>query len=282
MIDSHAHYANPTFSGHFSYLSSANNLLQLEEGCLDDVFEQLQIKGIRCTIEPATDLDSNKRVLELCHQHPERMFAAIGVHPTRVSQLSPQKLRILRAYAQESQVVAIGETGLDFHLPPQEQHRLRQLGYFLYQIHLANRFQLPLILHVRQAHSWMLKLLKVFPVRCHGVIHCFDGGWDLAEQYCKLGFYLGIGGAVLIPADSQEPLLEAVRRIPLERILLETDSPFVKPRCRGKLSKSEIRRARNTSLILPLIADRIGELKGIPAEKVKEVTMDNTRKLFRI
>lgn len=279
MIDTHAHYAHRTFDGEFSYVAQGADGLCLQTGDRSQLFEALRQAGISCSIEPATSFESNQQVLQLSREYP--VLPAIGLHPTRVAEVTGRQLRALKALARTPGVAAIGECGLDYHLPRQEQHRLRQLRCFLFQIRLANRLELPLILHVRQAHSQVLKVLSLCPPRYGAVIHCFDQGPDCAAQYRKLGCYFGIGGSILADEALAAPLWQAVREMPLDRILLETDSPYVKPRCRGSIPKKAMQRARNTSLILPAVVHRIAQLKSLPDSTVEDATTRNAERLFQ-
>ena len=140
-----------------------------------------------------------------------------------------------------------------------------------------------MILHVRDAHEDALRILKWHPARkLGGVIHCFYGSKEIAEQYLKLGYHIGIGGSVLQLEERAKDLWEAIRHIPLDRILVETDAPFILPYCKDVIQSKLLRRARNTSLILPAVINKIAELKGISANEVEETTTNNVIRLFRL
>ena len=224
------------------------------------------------------------------------MFPAVGVHPTRtfsyntvdsVGQNIVRRLRwdqrtAIEQYAQNPQIVAIGETGLDYHLSRKEHHRLVQKAWFIWQLELAHKKKLPVILHIRDAHRDAVRILKMFRNKLHGgVCHCFIGTVDDAAQYLELGLMIGIGGALLTNSTNRYDLEQAVMQTPIENILLETDGPFVKPNC-SNISKKQLSKARNTSLILPTIAKRVSELKGITFEETLKITSGNAVRLFNL
>ena len=140
-----------------------------------------------------------------------------------------------------------------------------------------------MILHVRNAHEDALRILKWHPGRkLGGVIHCFYGSKEIAEQYLKLGYYIGIGGSVLQLEERAKDLWEAIPHIPLDRILVETDAPFILPYCKDVIQPKLLRRARNTSLILPAVIKKIAEIKGISADEVEQAAIENTIRLFSL
>ena len=143
--------------------------------------------------------------------------------------------------------------------------------------------KLPVILHVRDAHEDALRILRWHPARkLGGVIHCFYGSKEIAEQYLKLGFHIGIGGSVLQLEERAKDLWESIPRIPMNRILVETDAPFILPYCKDVIQPKLLRRARNTSLILPAVIKKIAELKGVSADEMEETTTNNVIRLFRL
>ena len=143
--------------------------------------------------------------------------------------------------------------------------------------------KLPVILHVRDAHEDALRILRWHPARkLGGVLHCFYGSKEIAEQYLKLGFHIGIGGSVLQLEERAKDLWESIPRIPMNRILVETDAPFILPYCKDVIQPKLLRRARNTSLILPAVIKKIAELKGVSADEMEETTTNNVIRLFRL
>ena len=281
IIDSHAHYNNQAYRKPFRYLTCGGDGYALREGDREQLFRELLDADIPYSIEPGVSLESCKEVLELAAQYPGRIFPAMGVHPTRSVFEKWSDRRKIAEYAKAPGVIAIGETGLDYHYKREEQHRLIQHLWFLYQLDLAWKRKLPVILHVRDAHADALRILRMHPARkLGGVIHCFYGSKEIAEQYLKLGYHIGIGGSVLQLEERAGSLWEAIPHIPLDRILVETDAPFILPYCKDVIQPKLLRRARNTSLILPAVIGKIAELKGIDPEKVERAAAENVIRLF--
>ena len=281
IIDSHAHYNNACYQKPFRYLSRNEAGYSLEEGEREQLFRQLAASGISCSIEPGVSLQSCREILRLCLEQPGRIYPAMGVHPTRAIFEKWSDRKKLAEYAKAPGVVAIGETGLDYHYKREDQHRGKQYIWFLYQLELARKLKKPVILHVRDAHAEALRLLRHHPARkLGGVIHCFYGTKELSEQYLKLGYHIGIGGSVLQQEERAKALWEAVAHMPLERILVETDAPFILPYCKDVLPPKLLRRARNTSLILPAVIEKIAALKGLSPSEVEWATADNAVRLF--
>ena len=283
IIDSHAHYNNNAYKKPFRYLSYDKDGYALKEGELSQLMQEMEEANIRYFIEPGVSLQSCEEVLQFSAEYPERIFPAIGVHPTRSIFEKWSDRYKLNAYANTPGMIAIGEIGLDYHYKREEQHRLKQHLWFIYQLNLAWRMKLPVILHVRDAHEDALRILRWHPARkLGGVIHCFYGSKEIAEQYLKLGYHFGIGGSVLQLEERAKDLWESIPHIPLDRILLETDAPFILPYCKDMIQPKLLRRARNTSLILPAVINKIAELKGISAEEVEQATTDNVIRLFKL
>ena len=283
IIDSHAHYNNNAYKKPFRYLTYGDDGYALKEGDRDQLFQELLNANIPYSIEAGVSLESCKEVLELATQYPGQIFPTIGVHPTRSIFEKWSDRHKLAEYANTPGVIAIGEIGLDYHYKREEQHRLKQHLWFIYQLNLAWRMKLPVILHVRDAHEDALRILRWHPARkLGGVIHCFYGSKEIAEQYLKLGYHFGIGGSVLQLEERAKNLWESIPHIPLDRILLETDAPFILPYCKDVLQPKLLRRARNTSLILPAVIKKIAELKGIPVDEVEQATTNNVIRLFRL
>ena len=283
IIDSHAHYNHNSFKNRFRYLTRDEGGYAIAEGDREQIFRELLEGNIPYSIEPGINLQSCGEVLELAAAYPGRIFPAVGVHPTRSISEKWADRKKLAALAKSAGVVAIGETGLDFHYKREEQHRRTQHLWFLCQLDLAWKLKLPVILHVRDAHEDALRRLSMHPARkLGGVIHCFYGSWEIAEQYLELGYHIGIGGSVLQQEERAKDLWEAIPKIPLERILVETDAPFILPYCKDVIQPKLLRRARNTSLILPAVIEKIAELKGITPEEVEKATAENAIRLFRL
>ena len=283
IIDSHAHYNNNAYKKSFRYLSYDKGGFSLREGELPQLMQEMEDADIRYFIEPGVSLQSCEEVLQLCAEYPGRIFPAMGIHPTRSVFEKWSDRKKLDAFAKTPGVIAIGECGLDYHYKREEQHRLKQHIWFLYQLDLAWRLKKPVILHVRDAHEDALRILRWHPVRkLGGVVHCFYGSREIAKQYLKLGYHFGIGGSLLQQEDRAGALWEAITHIPLDRILVETDAPFILPYCKDVIQPKLRRRARNTSLILPAVIRKIAELKGLSAEEVETAVAENTIRLFSL
>ena len=283
IIDSHAHYNNSAYKKLFRYLSYDRDGYSLKEGELSQLIQEMVDANIPYSIEPGVSLQSCEEVLQLSAEYPERIFPAIGIHPTRSIFEKWSDRQKLAAYANTPGVIAIGEIGLDYHYKREEQHRLKQHLWFIYQLNLAWKMKLPVILHVRDAHEDALRILRWHPARkLGGVIHCFYGSKEIAEKYLKLGYHFGIGGSVLQLEERAKDLWEAIPGIPLDRILLETDAPFILPYCKDVIQPKLLRRARNTSLILPAVIKKIAELKGLSSDEVEWATTENTIRLFSL
>ncbi len=259
MIDSHAHYDYIKF-----------------DGDRDLILNACKEAGIDFIINPAITMESNDDMRKKLKEYPW-IYYAIGLHPKRLGEWDNEKNHMWRQTlmrcVEDPKVIAIGEAGLDYSYELTEIQKIQQKYWFRCLLDLAEIKDLPLILHIRDAHEDAISILREYPLKQSGVVHCFAGDLETACIYVEeLGLYLGIGGKVTYPTE--EALREAVEHIPLERILLETDAPFVKPKdCKGK---------RNTSLNLPEVVKAIAQLKGISEEKVVEVTTKNVQNLFGI
>jgi len=182
IIDSHAHYNNNAYKKPFRYLSYDKDGYALKEGNREQLFQELLEANIPYSIEPGVSLQSCEEVLQLRAEYPGRIFPAIGVHPTRSIFEKWSDRHKLDEYANTPGVIAIGEIGLDYHYKREEQHRLKQHIWFIYQLNLAWKMKLPVILHVRDAHEDALRILRMHPARkLGGVIHCFYGSKEIAE-----------------------------------------------------------------------------------------------------
>ena len=222
-------------------------------------------------IEIPIEYDSNFLMREKLADFENARFA-VGVHPTRVHKITAKDARKqLEELAAHSDTVAIGETGLDFHVATLDTEFVRQMEeWFNYFLDLANNVHLPVILHTREADKRILEVLKKKRRQFKGVVHCFQGDIELANQYMELGFYLGIGGSITY-VDRCSVLRKAIKDITMERIVLETDCPYLAP---------EPLEGYNTPKNLSLIAGMVAELKGVDIIYVKEKTAHNAKKLF--
>lgn len=227
--------------------------------------------GVAWMIDVGADLPGSRRAVALAAREP-RIWAAVGIHPHDADTVTPPALDELRTLAQGPRVLAIGETGLDYYrdLSPRPQQR----EAFAAQLALAQELGLPVIVHDREAHAETLGMLRGASSRAgldlRGVLHCFSGDLEFAREVLDLGFYIGIDGPVTYPGARM--LAEVARLVPLERLLLETDSPYLAPQAR--------RGRRNEPAYVRLIAERVAELRGLSPEEVGRVTSDNACALF--
>ena len=284
IIDSHAHYAHRRFAGEFTYLDRTDQGFDLSRGTIAQLIEKMKDSGIAMSIEAGIGLDEVADQLALAEVCGPWVRLALGVHPKRCSQTPWENRGKLDVLLTQTPFVAIGETGLDYSVTPDETEISCQKQWFDYQLHLAHHRQLPLILHIRDAHADGLEMLRQ---RRHllqgGVAHCFGGDYDTAKAYVDLGFSLGIGGR-LLHTDAQAQLLaDAVRRVPLSALLVETDAPYILPDIQHlPYSGKQRKKARNTSLILPAVIDRIATLRGEDRAMVEKTIFNNTLREFHL
>ncbi len=234
----------------------------------DELLKQLYEEGFSYVINVAADLKSVDTTYELATQY-EHVYAAIGIHPSEVEELNQNNFQHVREVAMRQKVLAIGEIGLDYHYD--EPAREVQIDWFERQLLLAKDLKKPVIIHSREATEDTMKVLKSNIARdIPGVMHCYSYSVETARELLKMGYYFGIGGVITF--SNAKKLAEAVAEIPLDRILLETDCPYLAP--------TPHRGDRNSSLYIPLIAEKIAAIKGVPYHKVLDQTYKNARKLF--
>lgn len=285
MIDSHIHLSCRYYNQTFQYIDyDRRKYTIVADGQRGALIEEMKSRGVSCCIEPAIDVDSNELLLNLSNENGGFIYPAVGNHPNRCIHSKLRDFKRVRSFSGRDGIVAIGETGLDYHYKRKEQHRLKQKIWFQWQINLADNLSLPLILHIRQADKDAVKILRRNRKKLHGgVCHCFYGGADIARIYTEeFGLCLGIGGTLLMKPEYRERLEEAVIATPVEYLLLETDGPYVKPEKLNDVTGKKWTKARNTSLILPAIAEKIAELKGMDVDDVIRITEKNTKRVFKL
>ncbi len=236
----------------------------------EELLRKLPKQGIEYVVNVGSSLKTTKATLELIKKY-DYMYGAVGVHPEECAELTEESFAWLKSVTGEDKVVAVGEIGLDYYWD--EPERKIQKMWFERQIALAIEVGLPMVIHSRDAAKDTLDILKTCNGdKAGGVIHCFSYGVDMAKEYLDMGFYIGIGGVVTF--KNAKKLKEVAEYVPLDRILLETDCPYMAPEPhRGK---------RNSSLYLPHVAEKIAEIKGISPEEVVRVTNENGKKMYRI
>lgn len=224
---------------------------------------------VRHIVNIGFDVDGSREAVKLAEKH-KGLYATVGIHPHNASQFDESVLDILKKLSENQKVVAIGEIGLDYYrnLSP----RQAQKKAFEAQLFLAEELELPVVIHDRDAHTDILEMLLRFEVKINGVMHCFSGSREMAEQCIKSDFYISFAGPVTFP--NSHKLHEIAKWIDLSKILLETDSPWLAPqRVRGK---------RNEPAFLPFIAEKIAELKGISVDELAEATTENAKEIFHL
>ena len=227
-------------------------------------------KGIGKVVDVGADMPSSKMALELAKQY-EFVYAALGVHPSEVEGLTEDDMAWISSHAAHEKVAAIGEIGLDYHWP--EPKPALQKQWFRRQIELAKEVKLPIIVHSRDAAEPTMQIIQETKAyECGGVIHCYSYSPEMAEEYVKMGFFIGMGGVLTF--KNAKKLVRCAERIPLSSIVLETDCPYMAPEPnRGK---------RNDSSQLIYVAQKLAEIKGITEEEVKQVTTENAHRLYRL
>lgn len=226
--------------------------------------------GIRRTVNVAADLSSVKTSLALAERYPH-IYAALGVHPSSVGELSEESFSWMEQQLSHPKAVAIGEIGLDYYWDREEAVQADQREWFARQLALSKKMQKPVIIHSRDAAKDTLDVMAAEGgADLRAVVHCYSYTKETAREFLKWDYYFGIGGVVTF--KNAKKLKEAVEYIPLERILLETDSPYLTPEPnRGK---------RNCSLYLPYVAEAVAQIKGVSREEIEAVTWRNACRFF--
>ncbi|MEP1446489.1 MAG: TatD family hydrolase [Paraglaciecola sp.] len=241
------------------------------------VFERALAADVSQIIITGTNLDKSHKATQLARQYPSHLFTTIGVHPHDASQFTQQTVNDLRALAKSSQVVAMGECGLDFNrnFSTPEQ----QLFAFEEQLKLACELGLPVFLHERDAFESQIDLLTYYRAQLKGgVVHCFTGNSEQMHRYLDLDLFIGITGWVCDLKRGQD-LREALKTLPLDRILLETDAPYLRPK--SLANNRKVDQGNNEPAYLPYIAAQVAELMEIDTETLKVACQTNSQKLFK-
>lgn len=256
MIDSHCHL----------------DRLKLEAGTtLSDALLQANEQGVEGFLNVCIDLENYQQVTRIAEQDSS-IWASVGVHPNEMEQAEPTADDLLQR-AQHPKVVAIGETGLDYHYVTDEALLQRQRQRFRTHIEVARQCEKPLIIHTREAREETIQIMrKAGAEACGGVMHCFTESLEMAQQALDLGFYISFSG--IITFNSAAELREVVKRVPAERLLIETDSPYLAPvPHRGK---------PNQPAYVRQVAEKVAELRGWSVEQVAETTTENFKRLFAV
>ena len=253
IFDTHAHYDDEAF-----------------DEDRDALLAELPENGIARVVNVGASLASCGRTIELMNRY-DYIYGAIGVHPSETAELNDEAFEWLRQQCQLEKCVAVGEIGLDYYWD--EPDRELQKEWFRRQLNLAREFAKPVIIHSRDAAKDTVDLMtEEHAEEIGGVIHCYSYTKETAEVFLKMGFYFGIGGVLTF--KNAKKLKEAVAYIPLDRIVLETDCPYLAPEPnRGK---------RNSSLNIPYVVKALAEIKGVEEETVRKAAWENAHKLYRL
>ena len=252
IFDTHAHYDDEAF-----------------DEDRDQLLSSMKDGGVGCIVNVCASAGGFGGTLELIKAYPF-VYGAVGVHPDDAGIMTQDTLDEIRRLSHLKKMVAIGEIGLDYYWD-KENHDL-QKEWFIRQLDLARKKEKPVIIHSREAAADTMEIMKEYASGLRGVIHCYSYSAEMAKEYVKMGYYIGIGGVVTF--KNAKKLKETVQEIPLESIVLETDCPYLAPEpFRGK---------RNCSLYISYVAEKIAELKGISAEEVIRQTEENAKQLYQI
>lgn len=252
IFDSHAHYDDKQF-----------------DDDRDDLLCSMRENGVGTVVNVSATYESCERVVDMAQKYPF-MYAAVGIHPDEVGSLDEQRFARIKELLKKDKVVAVGEIGLDYYWD-NESHEL-QKEWFIRQLDLARELDLPVNIHSREAAKDTMEIIKEYGMGLDGVIHCYSYSKEMAEEYVKMGYCIGVGGVVTFKNGRR--LKETVETLPLTSIVLETDCPYLAP--------EPYRGRRNDSSYIKYAAEEIARLKGISYEEVVSQTEENARRLYRI
>ncbi len=253
LFDSHCHVDDPKFADD-----------------IGEVLARMVEHGVTRYAVIGSDMASSRHAIDFAQSH-EGCYAAVGIHPHEAKTYRDGDLDILTEWLKEDKVQAIGEIGLDYYydLSPRDV----QMDVCEKQMQLAYRLDVPVAYHIRDAHQDMIDLMKRQKGKLSGgIIHCFSGSWEIAKEYLKMGFYISFAGPVTFKKAPK--LQEAAVNVPLDRLLIETDSPYLSP--------EPMRGRRNEPAHVRFVAERIAELRGVPVEELAAATTLNAINAYRI
>ncbi len=236
----------------------------------DALIQSLLEGGIEAAVDVASSYESLARCLDLAHKY-KHIYCALGIHPDDCGEMNESWIEEIREMASDEKVVAIGEIGLDYYWKNTDP--LIQQKWFVRQLQLAKEVNLPVIIHSREAAADTMKIMKEnHAEETGGVVHCYSYSKELAREYVKMGFYIGVGGVITF--KNARKLVEVVEDLPLDRIVLETDCPYLAPvPYRGK---------RNSSLYLPYVVEKIAQIKNVSEQEVIDITRENAVTMYRL
>ncbi len=250
IFDTHAHYDDAQF-----------------DNDRDELLKSMKENGVGTIVNVGASLEGCRKALALAEKY-SFVYAAVGIHPDETGSLNEETFALLKSWCRKEKVVAVGEIGLDYYWD--EQPREVQKKWFIRQLSLAKEEGLPVNIHSREAAEDTFQIMKEHADGLNGIIHCFSGSRELAEEYVKLGFYIGIGGVVTF--KNGKKLKQVAKAVPLTSIVMETDCPYLAPEpYRGK---------RNQSAYIRYVAEEIARIKEISTEEVIKQTEQNARKVY--
>ena len=250
IIDTHAHYDDEQF-----------------DPDRDELLKSMHDGGIGLIVNAASTLESWGKIQRLTEEYPF-VYGAVGIHPDEAGTLTEEHMSEMERLLDLEKIVAVGEIGLDYYWD-NESHDV-QKKWFIRQLELAKRKDMPVIIHSREAAADTMEIMRGYASGMRAVIHCYSYSVEMAREYVKMGYYIGIDGVVTF--KNAKKLVNVVKEIPLTSIVLETDCPYLAPvPYRGK---------RNSSLYLPYVAEKIAEIKGVSTEEVVRQTEENSRMLY--
>lgn len=255
IYETHAHYDDEKF----------------DEDRVELLSHLLRENNVGTIVNVGANLKGSANSVELADKYTD-VYAAVGVHPEDVAELNEEGISWLKSQAANPKVVAIGEIGLDYYWVKDKDEQALQRFWFTRQLDLAKEVELPVIIHSRDACDDTLYTIKEYNEQgVSGIIHCFSYSKEIAREYVKMGWYIGVGGVVTF--KNGKKLVETVEHIPLENIVLETDSPYLAP--------EPYRGTRNDSSYIKYVAEKIAQIKNISVEEVEEVTYQNALNIYK-
>ncbi len=235
---------------------------------MHEVIKEQKNNNVTLITNIGANIKSSEQSVQLAKEY-DFIYATVGVHPHDVDSLKDSDINILKELATKDKVVAIGEIGMDLYY--EHSKKENQLIWFKKQLKLAEQLNLPVVIHSRDADQLVFDTIKESKIR-KGIIHCYSGSYEMAKQYVKLGFHIGIGGVITF--KNAVKLVKVVENIPIESLVLETDLPYLSPvPHRGK---------RNESKFLNVICEKVAELKNMEHDEVAKITFENAKKVYNI
>lgn len=254
LFDTHAHYDDKRF-----------------DPDRDELLASLPAHDIGLILNPGCDVETSRKAVSYAQKYAF-VYAAVGIHPENINESWNNDLSVIQELAQtEPKVRAVGEIGLDYYWEKDEHARARQQVVFARQMELARELDMPVIVHDRDAHGDCMEITRRYP-EVRGVYHCYAGSVEMARELLRLGYYLSFTGVITF--KNARRAIEVIREVPIDRLMIETDAPYMAP--------EPFRGRRNSSLYVYRMAETIAEIKGMSVEEVERITTENGKRLFAI